>query len=103
MLLREANLLGPEDGAPLRRTDFQWSPVDRALGYRVQVAATPQFDELVHQTEVALPHWQPDLLLLPTDLQVLYWRVTALDRFGFEGQPSSAWRIALPGEGPSSP
>jgi hypothetical protein len=103
MLLREANLLGPEDGAPLRRTDFHWSPVDRALGYRVQVAATPQFDELVHQTEVALPRWQPDLLLLPTDLQVLYWRVTALDRFGFEGQPSSAWRIALPGEGPSNP
>ena len=30
----------PTEKEPMRRPDFEWSPVDRALGYRLEIATT---------------------------------------------------------------
>lgn len=95
-LLSAGALFLPEDGAPLRWPDFRWAAVPRALGYRVQVSTSPDFGEIVHQVDVPFPEWQPDFLLLPVDVAGYWWRITPLDRFGFEGMPSVARRLTVP-------
>lgn len=100
-LLTGPALYLPEDGAPLRWPDFQWQPVQRSLGYRVQISTSPDFSEVVHQVEVPYPAWRPDYLLLPYRVPGYWWRVSPLDRFGFEGVPSTPRLLAVPtGVGP---
>lgn len=100
-LLGGGELFLPAEGAPLTWPDFRWQAVPRALGYRVQIATSPDFAEVVHQEDVPFPEWQPDFLFLPFRVEGYWWRVAPLDRFGFEGVPSAARRLGVPpGVGP---
>ena len=100
-LLVSAEGLIPDDAAILTRPDFGWSAVDRALGYRVEIASDRSFSALLVAEEVAEPWWKPDLLFLPFRVGGLWWRVAAFDRTGFVGFPSTPHRVALPaGVGP---
>jgi len=95
-LLDTGFLIRPESDAVLLRPDFTWTPVERALGYRVQISSTPDFARILHQEDTAYPEWRPDFLLLPVDVSALWWRVTSFDRLGFESPPSSPRRLQLP-------
>jgi len=100
-LLSANTLFLPNDGAPLDWPDFRWQAVPRALGYRVQISTSPDFAEIVHQEDVPFPEWQPDFLLLPFRVEGYWWRVSPLDRLGFEGLPSESRRLLVPqGVGP---
>lgn len=91
----------PEDHATLRTPTFAWTPVDRALGYRVEISASPVFDQVVLAEESARPTWTPEMLLLPFRVPGLWWRVAAIDRTGFIGLPSDARQLGFPpGVGP---
>jgi hypothetical protein len=97
-LLDTGFLLRPESDAVLVWPDFTWTPVERALGYRVQISSTADFARILHQEDVPYPEWRPDFLLLPVDVSALWWRVTSFDRLGFESMPSSPRRLQLPAE-----
>lgn len=96
LLVSEA-LRAPEDGAALRRPDFAWDPVPYATGYRLELAATADFSDVVEALDLAEPAWAPDLLFVPAQVPGLWWRVAAYDRFGFLGVPSAARTLQLPG------
>jgi hypothetical protein len=90
---------GPTAPAPDARLDvpdFAWTTVDRALGYRVELAIDPDFSQLVRRAEVARPAWEPTTLFLPYRVPSLYWRVVGFDRLGFEGIPSQGRRARFP-------
>jgi hypothetical protein len=99
-LLDTGFLIRPENDTLLVWPDFAWTPVERALGYRVQISSSPDFSRILHQTDVPYPEWQPDFLLLPSDVIALWWRVSSFDRLGFESVPSSARRLRVPREAP---
>lgn len=100
-LIAGAELFTPEDGAPLRWPEFRWQTVPRALGYRLQIATSPDFSEVVHSVDVPFAEWQPDFLMLPFRVEGYWWRVSPLDRFGFEGVPGASRRLVVPaGVGP---
>ena len=42
------------------------------------------------------PAWEPDRLLLPGDVEGIWWRVATIDRHGFIGIPSKPRRLDLP-------
>ena len=90
----------PEDGAVLRRPRFVWTPVSDAFGYRIEVAATPDFVDVVYQDDVPDPLYQPSLMMLPwPDDGELHWRIATFDRFGFLGVPSDGRRLRWPSAG----
>ena len=86
----------PEPQARLHVPDFSWTPADRALGYRVEVATDAAFTRLVRRAEVGRPAWQPTTLFLPYRVPELFWRVVAFDRLGFEGIPSEGRSVLFP-------
>jgi hypothetical protein len=86
----------PADEAPFRRPDFYWSPVDRALGYRLELASDADFQSLLMVRDVPGSPWLPDYLMLPYQLERLYWRVSSYDRNGYYGVPSGAHRLNFP-------
>jgi hypothetical protein len=65
----------PAPDARLDVPDFAWTTVDRALGYRVELAIDPDFSQLVRRAEVARAAWEPTTLFLPYRVPSLYWRV----------------------------
>ena len=97
-LLDTGFLIRPDNDAVLLWPDFTWTPVDRALGYRVQISSSPDFARILHQEDVPYPEWRPDFLMLPVDVSALWWRVTSFDRLGFESPPSNPRRLQLPTE-----
>jgi hypothetical protein len=100
-LLPPGGPTAPDDGATLLRPDFAWTPVDRALGYRIEVATDPGFADIVLVEDVASPAFRPDTLFLPYRVPGLWWRVSSFDRTGFLGAPSSPRRAVPPvGIGP---
>lgn len=100
-LLRSSGLLHPADGSELRRAEFAWSPVDRALAYRIQLSSSEDFHRIVSQTELPEPRWSPELLFLPYRVPALWWRVSPVDRSGFVGLPSEPRVMRYPpGVGP---
>jgi hypothetical protein len=100
-LLVPSDALVPSDGAPLLRPEFEWGPVERALGYRLEVSTDPDFTGLVLVDEVPQAEWNPELLFLPFRVPGLWWRVASFDRTGFVGIDSAAHEIAFPaGVGP---
>jgi len=93
--------LRPNETVALRRPDFAWSPVDRALGYRIEIASSVDFGTIVLAADVGTSPWRPETLFLPFDEGALWWRIAAFDRTGFLGVPSAPARIVLPvGVGP---
>lgn len=96
-LLRPQALLAPADQAPLRRPDFAWEPVAYSTGYRVELAANPGFTDIVESIDVPGASWEPELLFVPTRIEGLWWRVSAYDRFGYLGVPTSPRFLELPG------
>lgn len=91
----------PSEREPLRRPDFQWSSVERALGYRLEIATTADFTDIVLAEDVGAPPWAPNTLFLPFRGSGLWWRIASFDRTGFLGPPSEPSRIVLPaGVGP---
>ncbi len=100
-LLRVGLAQRPNEDEPLRRPDFRWATVERALGYRIEIAASPDFSDIVFSEDVGAPPWRPDTLFLPFRGAGLWWRVAAFDRTGFLGLPSAPRRLTLPpGVGP---
>ncbi len=100
-LLQQGMLIRPQDGVALRRPDFTWKPVERALGYRVEIATTLDFTHVVEWQEVADPEWHPEMLFVPYRVEGLWWRVSSFDKAGFQGVPSVPRRLAFPpGVGP---
>jgi hypothetical protein len=95
-LLAPQALISPPDGASLRRTDFSWTPVSRAPLYFVEVSVTPDFSQVIRAVEVALPEWNPEVLLSPYRVQGLWWRVSPIDRIGFVGLPSEPSALLFP-------
>ncbi len=85
--------LGP---APLLRASFAWSPRDRALGYRVEIAASADFSDLVQVEDVPSATWDPEVLSLPYRVVGLWWRVASFDRTGYLGIPSAGAAIVVP-------
>lgn len=91
----------PTGGDPLRVPDFVWSPVDRALGYRVEIASSPDFADILMLEDVSAALWQAEVLLLPFRVQGWWWRVSSFDRTGFLGVPSDPAALSIPpGVGP---
>ncbi|MES2640121.1 MAG: LysM peptidoglycan-binding domain-containing protein [Myxococcota bacterium] len=91
----------PSEKEPMRRPDFVWTPVDRALGYRLEIATDGDFSEIVLAEEVGAPPWAPETLFLPFHGEGLWWRIASFDRTGLLGPPSAPQRIVLPaGVGP---
>lgn len=94
-LLPPPALQRPGSDETLRRPDFAWSKVERALAYRVELASDPDFVDIVLSEEVGALVWRPELLFLP--IGRVWWRVTAVDRTGFVGTPSPARGLGMPG------
>jgi hypothetical protein len=91
----------PGDGAPLRRPDFRWRPVDGAFGYRVEFSVTEDFSELVMVEYIDSHEWFPEALFFPFRVPGLWWRVASFDRTGFLGIPSDPHALEFPaGVGP---
>jgi len=73
------DLVAPCDATAVdgRQVTFAWKPVDAADRYRLQIAETARFDELIldeavgNETAVTVGNQ------LPTDGQTLFWRVIA--------------------------
>lgn len=95
-LLPPGTPTAPEDRARLLVPDFAWTPVERALGYRIEVATDADFTRLVRRVEVGRTVWEPTQLFLPYQVPSLYWRVVSFDRLGFEGIPSDARQVLFP-------
>jgi hypothetical protein len=95
-LLSPEALLTPLDGAPLRRTDFSWTPVSRAPLYLIEVSITEDFSEIIRATEVPRAEWSPEVLLSPYRVEGLWWRVSPIDRVGFVGLPSQPSALTFP-------
>jgi len=95
-LLSPGHPIRPLDGATLRRPDFSWVRVDTALGYQFELASSEDFREMLVARSVDRPSWEPARLLLPGDVEGIWWRVSAIDRHGFTGVPSAPQRLALP-------
>lgn len=95
-LLRGRALLSPVPGATLQRPDFSWRPTERALSYQVQIAADPDFRELLVVEPTSKPAWRPDRLLLNYQTPTLWWRVVPVDRTDFAGVPSPAQDLRWP-------
>lgn len=91
----------PLGEAPTILADFRWTPVERALAYRVEIAVAEDFSDLVMVEEINQEEWSPEVLLLPYRVPGLWWRVASVDRTGFIGRPSTPGKIGIPtGIGP---
>lgn len=100
-LLRPGHPTHPEDRAVLFRPSFGWAADPLALGYRIEVAADPGFTDLLLGANMIDTAWEPAALLLPYRIDALWWRVSAFDRAGYQGIPSSGRELVLPpGVGP---
>lgn len=100
-LLLPGSPVRPEEGEALRNPAFSWSAVERALGYRVEVAISPDFADLVVVQDVPGVEWFPEWLLLPFRVPGVWWRVSSFDRTGFLGIPSDGRGFLFPpGVGP---
>ena len=88
-------LLTPGYGEALRRFDFTWSPSFRSVAWFVEMASTPDFREIQVRQRVPELSWLPERLFLPAR-GGLYWRVTGVDRTGFEGIPSEVSPLSVP-------
>ncbi|TVQ88748.1 MAG: hypothetical protein EA397_16255 [Deltaproteobacteria bacterium] len=95
-LLPPGSPVSPEPEGVLHTPDFTWTPVERALGYRVEIASDAAFTKLLRRTEVGRLRWEPTQLFLPYRLDKLYWRVTSFDRLGFDGIPSEGRALNFP-------
>ncbi|MCB9764309.1 MAG: LysM peptidoglycan-binding domain-containing protein [Alphaproteobacteria bacterium] len=78
----------PDAGLPLRVPDFEWTPVDRALGYVLEIGLDAEFRDIVLLEDLPGPAYAPELLIVPWREDGLWWRVTSYDRMGFMGVPS---------------
>lgn len=94
-------LIAPIDGATLRRPDFSWTRSETALAYQLELARSEDFRDMLLGMPVDRPSWEPDRLMLPSNVEGLWWRVATVDRHGFVGIPTQSWRLELPvGVGP---
>ena len=93
--------VSPTDGQVLRRPAFSWMAQESMLGYRLEIAVSRDFSEVVLMETVPSNEWTPPVLFLPYRVSGLWWRVSAVDRLGFLGIPSEARQLTLPlGVGP---
>jgi hypothetical protein len=84
-----ASLVAPQPeqvfrGEPFDQ-NFEWSAVEGAQGYRVEIARDESFFDLVVEREVT---GDPAVRILALAPGTYFWRVTAINRIGFEGPPS---------------
>lgn len=91
-----STLQTPGVGAVLRRAEFSWTPADGGVGYAVEMSPDADFSRIVYKRAVGDADFRPEALALPVRGDGLYWRVTTLDRGGFEGPPSDAWWFLFP-------
>lgn len=83
-----ANLSSPADGTRELRPAFgitlEWDTIDNAEQYDIQIAATPDFSDLLETASVNFPFYEPQLL---ENDKSYYWRVKPKNRCG-EGEYS---------------
>jgi len=82
----------------LNRPNFAWTAVEGAEGYRVEIAAGPDFERLVKIIEVTETSWIPQEMTLPFRENTLWWRVTAHGADGHQGIPAEPRQLVLPGQ-----
>jgi len=93
-LLRAPLSLSPDDGATVRNRApaLRWSAVPGATTYRIVVAQDPAFNRVVR---IIPDHrdrrYTPERL----DRGVYYWRVSAVDGYGFPGPPGTSRSLVL--------
>lgn len=82
--------VGPVDATAVdgREVTFAWKALDEADRYRLQIAKTARFDELIVDEEVGNETAVTVGNQLPTDGQTLFWRVRADSGAGW-GEPSA--------------
>lgn len=95
-LLAPGTPTAPDSGAPLLVPEFTWVGVDGALGYRVELAAAPDFSDTLRIEDVPSASWVPDRLFLPYRVPGIWWRVSSIDRVGFVGAPSQVRELTIP-------
>ena len=96
-LLPPATLLSPEERARLKRLAFTWAEAPEAFAYRIEMATSTGFTQVLYIEDLGTTFYKPGLLQLPTDgSETVYWRVSAFDRLGFLGLPSEPWSFTLP-------
>jgi len=84
------------DGGALDRFSFQWSKVQGAASYVVEIALEESFTRIVYeQGEEATQH-EPVSAKLPEHAGAFYWRVSAVDADGYQGFYSAAGSFTLP-------
>jgi hypothetical protein len=93
-------LNSPGDSATVRsaRPPFAWTSQQGVGGYRLQVAAAPDFAMPLHVASTTLNSWE-----VPADLPPgkLYWRAASVDEQGQQGPWSLAAEFTYkPGPGP---
>jgi hypothetical protein len=73
------NLVAPRQAAVVngREVTFNWEPVEEADAYRLQVAATSAFDEILFEETLDDVTAVTVARLFPTDGQTFFWRVQA--------------------------
>ncbi len=83
-----ANLSSPADGTRELRPAFgitlEWDTIDNAEQYDIQIAATPDFSDLLETASINFPFYEPQLL---ENDKSYYWRVKPKNRCG-EGEYS---------------
>lgn len=74
----------PTDGAPVdgRSATFEWASLPGADGYEVQVAPTPNFEEIVANVPVRTTTMLTIYAMLPEDGSPFYWRVRGVRQNG---------------------
>jgi hypothetical protein len=96
-LLRPGALIAPADPSVLLRPAFRWDAVEGALGYRFEIGGSVDFREVLYREDTPETAYQPVSLQLQYDqLDRVFWRVSAFDRFGFQGLPSDPSMLTFP-------
>lgn len=73
------------------KVKLEWQPIAEIPRYRVQVSDTPNFYTILRQELVG----KPTLQLSNLKHDVYFWRVTAINEKGVEGQSSLVYRFVV--------
>ncbi|WP_417685730.1 FecR domain-containing protein [Roseibium sp.] len=83
----------PDDGLVFNaRAEVSWQAVDEAAGYWLEVAADPNFNQMV---DSATGLTGTSFTLDGLNIGTYYWRIAALDQFGLPGPRSLPHRFVM--------
>jgi hypothetical protein len=93
LLLPAPMVVAPADGQRIGKVDVSlgWQEVRGAQGYHLAISSDPRFDLFVHDQL----HPSSVRASVRLDAGTYYWRVSAVDAVGLEGQPSPARKFVV--------